>query len=944
MQTIFTSLYNLLSFFLGEIFYALFSLNGCANDSDDQFDTLENQVSALATTVAGLSQVKSDITALADTVNSLQSSVAPLADTALSDGLADIAADIVALEAAIVDVTSSEDVADIAAAVDNTQTDLDELLATSSTIFNGNVIVNNISTLKDYHAMGEALNIVNGNVAIEFTNDMVDDATKVQELVNRILTITGDFKFTYESNVETEITFNNLTGVSHLILDLGSLKSTSVSLQGLVSATSINIKYNSASYIDNLNMGALTTCNNIYIDTKLYYKEEATIVTFETNKKNIIIPDKETYKKIKETVTEDITKINDTVSDLRTSKVDLKSLPRLSEYTNSILMGGKETDLSALTSIDSKGISITNFESFEFIIGSEILLKNFKFRENVTKLFLCSIGTKFSLKSLLTIASISFSNSTFINIDLKDVMNLEGQVEDKLALNKVAGVIAGVIAEEVLIGSLKDKTEAAPAPAGEEAAGEAVVKKRNGSYKSETTPREIKSIQNSVGETLETNLSVRNEEINYLSDSIKIQKLDYSTDTHEDIIKKQRKIFQAYHNKKVKKSIVHIYTNSTTNWVNTCFYGYDTYNNMFNNYIAYLKTNNEAVPEYMQINEDIRVKLQLDDPYNSNSLYKVENTRFDGREGTDMVEIKYIDIIGIISKLKDYTTEINNTNDTASQRLLTNQNTQVDATNIIEKIKKIKTYFEKIEEQVVLKDDLTVADMNKNINNYIKKNTMLEKYLITDKQLKQFFQIYCRMYNEENIYQKIDNDHYFTYRLTPFTGKIEPLLVISTKFLGEFNLDAIEILAGINIIKKRVGNNPDFVSSNLYKLFNRIYTDLKLIDLGSSSWSKINLIEEERKKIRSKTASKEEIIETYNKFICPSWNNETPDGDPAGCLDKDEDGVKDKDDKCPNTKPEDKDNVDENGCAISLPDYLKCEDGELTYVGPYNDLDDDDET
>ena len=209
-----------------------------------------------------------------------------------------------------------------------------------------------------------------------------------------------------------------------------------------------------------------------------------------------------------------------------------------------------------------------------------------------------------------------------------------------------------------------------------------------------------------------------------------------------------------------------------------------------------------------------------------------------------------------------------------------------------------------------------------------------------NKPLKDFFKFYGRLYDEDNIYQKIDDDHYFTYRLTPKNNIKQSLIVISTKFLAEFNFDAIEFLAGFNNI---ANINKDNTKSKLYTLFEEIYNYLKPIDLGSSSWSEINLIEEERKKIRSKTASKEEIIETYNKFICPSWNDETPDDDPAGCLDKDEDGVKDKDDNCPNTKPEDKDNVDENGCVISLPDYLKCEDGELTYVGPYNDLDDDDD-
>ena len=62
---------------------------GCQN-YDDQFNNLESQISALATTVAGLSQVQSDLSSLSGTVASLQSSLSGQIDTALADGLADI--------------------------------------------------------------------------------------------------------------------------------------------------------------------------------------------------------------------------------------------------------------------------------------------------------------------------------------------------------------------------------------------------------------------------------------------------------------------------------------------------------------------------------------------------------------------------------------------------------------------------------------------------------------------------------------------------------------------------------------------------------------------------------------------------------------------------------------------------------------------------------------
>ena len=62
---------------------------GCQN-YDDQFSNIESQITALASQVAGLSQVQSDLTSLAGTVNALQANIGDTVDAALADGLADI--------------------------------------------------------------------------------------------------------------------------------------------------------------------------------------------------------------------------------------------------------------------------------------------------------------------------------------------------------------------------------------------------------------------------------------------------------------------------------------------------------------------------------------------------------------------------------------------------------------------------------------------------------------------------------------------------------------------------------------------------------------------------------------------------------------------------------------------------------------------------------------
>ena len=187
---------------------------GCQN-YDDQFSNIESQITALASQVAGLSQVQSDLTALAGTVNSLQTSVAQTVDAALADGLADIDTAVASLEAATATAASSEDVAAIATAVQDNQDDLTELLSASS-VFSGAVVVNSVATLDAYHSMGDNLAIVANSVTINPTAEM--DATKLAELSDVFLTITGDLTVTSAASTIAELVFTNLTGVSSLTM------------------------------------------------------------------------------------------------------------------------------------------------------------------------------------------------------------------------------------------------------------------------------------------------------------------------------------------------------------------------------------------------------------------------------------------------------------------------------------------------------------------------------------------------------------------------------------------------------------------------------------------------------------------------------------------------------------------------------------------------------
>ncbi|MGA0274283.1 MAG: hypothetical protein ACO3J1_07890, partial [Flavobacteriaceae bacterium] len=226
---------------------------GCQN-YDDQFDQLESQINALASTVAGLSAVQSDLAALSAQVNSLSGAVDAAVDTALAGGLADIEAAIAALNAAAESAANNSDITQIAEDVDEVQTDLAELLAQSS-VFQGHVVVKTPAMLDAYHAMGDGLAIINGSVTIENTSEM--DQTKVQELVDFISVTTGDYKFTAMTGVENEITFSNLTGTQSLTLD----QEGGYMLENLESATIIVLDDDSS--VDVVHLGSLTSVTSL---------------------------------------------------------------------------------------------------------------------------------------------------------------------------------------------------------------------------------------------------------------------------------------------------------------------------------------------------------------------------------------------------------------------------------------------------------------------------------------------------------------------------------------------------------------------------------------------------------------------------------------------------------------------------------------------------------
>ena len=206
-------------------------LVGCQN-YDDQFDDLNAQISALKSQVDGLASLSGQVSSLSGTISGLQAGInaAQAAATAagasadaataaanaidltsLSAGLTTLQAEVDAVQASLATAATASAVAALQAELDAIEADVDELLTTSN-IYATDVTVNSASTLDAALALGNKLNILNASATITVSASM--DQTKVQTLVDRLKTITGNLVF--NSSATTETTFENLTSVQNL--------------------------------------------------------------------------------------------------------------------------------------------------------------------------------------------------------------------------------------------------------------------------------------------------------------------------------------------------------------------------------------------------------------------------------------------------------------------------------------------------------------------------------------------------------------------------------------------------------------------------------------------------------------------------------------------------------------------------------------------------------
>ena len=210
--------------------------------------------------------------------------------------------------------------------MDNVQEDLDELLQ-SNNIYSDNVYINSVATLDFADALGEKLNIVNGSVEIHAIASL--DSVKLQAVVNRVKTTTGNFGYLADNASAAMIRFDSLFGVA----DLSVAAPHGLYFGNLVSANTVVLGDNYANKVDAVDFASLSTVVSI---------GEGTVVNVSGNTPG---------SKVSGSVTN-----AHTINFKNAETVDLGMLPYYSGNQLSITLdSGGALNLSSIDDVDSSG-------------------------------------------------------------------------------------------------------------------------------------------------------------------------------------------------------------------------------------------------------------------------------------------------------------------------------------------------------------------------------------------------------------------------------------------------------------------------------------------------------------------------------------------------------------------------------------------------------------
>jgi len=240
-------------------------LSSCTN-YDDQFDDLNTQINTLKSQIEGFSSLSSGLTALQGTVASLQSAinnipVTPATDiSGLEASLTSLAAEVTALQTSLASAATAAEVAALTTSLAAVQADLADLLAANN-VYSEDILVTNASTLTFAKNLGDKLAIVNGNVTFVVTPEM--NIAEVQEVANKLVTVTKDLSYFATSSTVAGVTFDNLTSAGDIEYSQSSdLKMANLESAGTISlaaSTKVGIvDFRSLSSVTAINMATFT--------------------------------------------------------------------------------------------------------------------------------------------------------------------------------------------------------------------------------------------------------------------------------------------------------------------------------------------------------------------------------------------------------------------------------------------------------------------------------------------------------------------------------------------------------------------------------------------------------------------------------------------------------------------------------------------------------------
>ena len=252
---------------------------GCQN-YDDQFDDLNAQISALKSQVDGLSSLSGQVASLSGTISGLSAGVnaaqaaaaaanaaasaittTPATDlTGLEASLATLQTEVDDIQASLATAVTAADIATLQAELDGIEADVDELLATSN-IYTGDLTISSASTLDAADAQGNNINIVNGTVTITQTATM--DATKLQTVIDKIFTVTGNYTYTAGTTNVTAMTHTKLASTGDLTLKVNG----PIDARALVTAGTLTLDNAYISKVTSINLDLLTTVTEIQTDS-----------------------------------------------------------------------------------------------------------------------------------------------------------------------------------------------------------------------------------------------------------------------------------------------------------------------------------------------------------------------------------------------------------------------------------------------------------------------------------------------------------------------------------------------------------------------------------------------------------------------------------------------------------------------------------------------------